>query len=107
MAKHQKPKAASLKGNQKNHNKATRGVNTRRRKFDVDYSELELDWVEEIAYYNALYDCKIYKEALDDETYEYRVRGPSGELKLTIVSSRNLNRSAFGIKKRRPKRRRR
>lgn len=31
MAKHQKPKPASAKGVQKNHNKATKGVNSRKR----------------------------------------------------------------------------
>lgn len=106
MAKQQQPKSETPRGNQKHHNRATRGCNTRRKRLDLDLDELCLDWVEELAYFNALNNNKVYKQTLDNDMFEYRVRDEYGNLVVSIISQRNLNRSAFGVKKRRRSRRR-
>lgn len=98
-------KQETTSGQQRHHNRATRGLNTSRKKLDLDFDELDLDWVEELAYFVAYFDYKVYKEELPNDMYEYRVRNGS-ELIVSVVSPRNLNRSAFSVRKRRRHRRR-
>lgn len=87
----------------RNHNKATKGNNTRKKTFNHDFSELKLRWEEELAFYVAANRYKIYKEKLPCGSFEYRVRDEYGNSILTIESARNV---MFGPKRRRRKRRR-
>ena len=76
-----------------------------RKKRDLDFDELELDWVEELSYFVALNGYKVYRHELPNDMYEYRVRN-GNDLVISVISSRNLNRSAFSVRKRRRRRRR-
>lgn len=89
--------------NHRHHNRATKGNNTRKKVFDVDYSELRLRWEEELAFYVASNRYKIYKEKLSNGNFEYRVRDEYGQIVITIESARNV---VFSPKRRRRKRRR-
>ena len=106
MAKQQKPKPLSEKQTQRHHNRATKGLNTRKKKVFFDPDELELDWVEELTYLINTENYKVYKEDLSNDHYEYRIRDDYGNLIISVISRRNLNRSAFGFKRRRRRRRR-
>lgn len=97
-------KSDTTEDTKKRHNKDTRGQNSSKKRVDVDFDELALDWVEEIAYFVAFNNYKVYKEELAEDLYEYRVRNGS-ELIISIVSSRNLNKSAFSLRRRRRRRR--
>lgn len=89
--------------NQRRHNRATKGNNTRKKKFEPDYTELKLRWEEELAFYVASNRYKIYKEKLSNGNFEYRVRDEYGQIVITIESPRNV---VFSPKRRRRKRRR-
>ncbi len=87
---------------QRRHNSATKGMNTRRKKGDFDYSELNLRWEEELAYYIAYNKFKVYKLPLDNGDFEYRILDEYGDKILTIISARNV---MFSPRRRRRKRR--
>lgn len=106
MEENQILKTIGNKSTQKRHNRATRGCNTSRKKVFFDPDELDLDWVEELSYFVAFNGYKVYKEELSNELFEYRIRDGS-RLIVSVVSPRNLNRSAFSLRKKRRKRRRR
>ena len=89
------------KTNQRRHNRATKGNNTRKKTFDIDYSELKLRWEEELAFYVAMNRYKTYKEQLPNGNFEYRVRDEYGDIILTIESARDVG---INIKRRRRKR---
>lgn len=90
---------------QKRHDKKTRGVNTRKKRADYDFDLLELDWVEELAYSVALNGYRVIKSEATSDLYEYKVLD-GDDLVVSVVSPRNLNKSAFNNRKRRRRRRR-
>ena len=88
---------------QRRHNSATKGNNTRKKRPEIDYSELKLRWEEELAFFIAMNRYKVYKERLPNDNFEYRVRDEYGQMIITIESARNV---VFSPKRLRRKRRR-
>ncbi len=74
------------------------------RKDVPDYSDLNLRWEEELAFFVAMNKYKIFKEELPSGDFEYRVHDSYGQKIVTVVSARNV---MFSPKKRRRRKKRR
>jgi hypothetical protein len=93
----------SGKTNQRRHNRATKGNNTRKKLPEIDWTEVKLRWEEELAFFIAMNRYKVYKEKLPSGIFEYRVLDEYGHSVLTIESARNV---MFSPRRRKRKRRR-
>ena len=53
------------------------------------FDSIQLDWADELASYVADSSLKLYREALEDGLFEYKVCDERGNLIFSVISSRN------------------